>query len=161
MKKQKKQNLLTAIIIILVLALIMLVGSIVYEEMINIKKQPAKDTSILQEQEQEEIENQEEIEEIDQEPPSIEIDNEETTNKDEEQEEYVGEEEQNPEEEDSTQNIDEKAIQLAKKEWGNDDTVIFSIVDKKDSKYRISVTKEATVLKWYEVDTKTWEISEY
>ena len=39
MKKQKKQNLLTAIIIILVIVLAILVGSIVYEEMININKQ--------------------------------------------------------------------------------------------------------------------------
>ena len=160
MKKQKKQNLLTAIIIILVLALTILVGSIVYEEIINMNKQLAEDTSILQEN-QDETDNQEEKSEKDQEPPGIEIENEENTSNDEEQEEYVGEEEQNPEEEDSAQNIDEKAIQLAKKEWGNDDTVIFSIVDKNDSKYRISVTKEATVLKWYEIDTKTWEISEY
>ena len=39
MKKQKKQNLLTAIIILLVIALAMLVGSIVYEEMIHMNKQ--------------------------------------------------------------------------------------------------------------------------
>ena len=33
MNEQKKQNILTAIIIILALALVLLIGSIVYEEM--------------------------------------------------------------------------------------------------------------------------------
>lgn len=157
MKKQKKQNILTATIIILVLALIILVGSIVYEEIINMNKQPISDTSTSTTQK--ETENKDEKEEIEQEPPVIE--NEEVTSENGEQEEYEGEEEKKTEVDDNTQSIEEKVIQLAKKEWGNDDTVIFSIVNKAGSKYRISVTKEATTLKWYEVDIETWEISEY
>ena len=45
MREQKKQNVLTAIIIILVIALVMMVGSIVYEEMINMSKQPAQNVN--------------------------------------------------------------------------------------------------------------------
>ena len=45
MKKQKKQSLLNAIIIILVLALVLMIGSIVYEEIIERNKQPIQNTN--------------------------------------------------------------------------------------------------------------------
>ena len=54
-----------------------------------------------------------------------------------------------------------KAIELAKKEWGEDDTVTFSVDEKKDSKYYVAVKQDATVIQWYEVDTNNWTISEY
>ena len=54
MKKQKKQNILTAIIIILVIALIMLVGSAAYEEITNINKEKMKDTVASTEKEKKE-----------------------------------------------------------------------------------------------------------
>ena len=152
MKKQKKQNLLTAIIIILVIALAMLVGSMVYEEMINISKQESKQPDPTTENENDVIlENEENPVEADKpvEEPS-------------EEEEFVGEEEQKEETEDSTKSKDEKAIDLAKKKWGHDDAVIFSIVDKNGSKYRVAVTSQiAGVGWWYEVDTETWQISEF
>ena len=128
MEKQKKQNLLTAIIIILVIALIMMLGSIVYEEKINMSKQPIKDTSAPAQNE----EDKDNIEE----------------NEDELLE--------------TTQSNDEKAIDLVKKEWGNDDTVTFSIEKKDGAKYRIAVRNSSTtVLQWYEVDIETWQVSEY
>ena len=74
----------------------------------------------------------------------------------------MGEEEQEPQkEEPTTQSKDEKAIDLAKKEWGEDDSVKFSIEEKKGSKYYVAVKRDATVISWYEVDTETWKISEY
>ena len=164
MKKQKKQNLLTAIIILLVIALAMLVGSIVYEEMINMNKQTQntwnptinqdeennsnKENEILENETQGENENLNEVEEE-------KID---TTDK---EQEYVGKEESNSQEE-TTENKDNKAIQLVKKEWGEDKTVTFSIEKKNGTKYRVAVRDNSTtVLAWYEVDTETWEVSEY
>ena len=77
-----------------------------------------------------------------------------------EEQEYIGEEENNKE--NLNLSKDENVIQLVKKEWGEDNSVTFSIVDKSTSKYRVSVISETTaVLKWYEVDTDTWEVSEF
>ena len=159
MDKQKKQNLLTAIIIILVIALIMMLGSIIYEEKINMSKQPIKDTSAP-------VQNEEEKDNIeDKDGMPLEDENSKDTDTTEEPkeqpEEYVGEEENNSQKE-TTQSNDEKAINLVKKEWGNDDTVTFSIEKKDGTKYRIAVRNSSTtVLQWYEVDTETWQVSEY
>ena len=157
MEKQKKQNLLTAIIIILVIALIMIFGSIVYEEKINMSKQPIKDTSAPA-QNEEDKDNIEENEE----PPIEDEKTEDTVEEPQKQpEDYVGEEENNSPKE-TTQSNDEKAIDLVKKEWGNDDTVTFSIEKKDGAKYRIAVRNSSTtVLQWYEVDIETWQVSEY
>ena len=61
----------------------------------------------------------------------------------------------------SKQTDDEKAIELAKKEWGDDGSVSFSIEEKKDKKIYVAVKQDATVIQWYEVDTSDWTISEY
>ena len=165
MKKQKKQNLLTAIIIILVMVLAMLVGSIVYEEMINMNKQQTQNTLNPTINKDEENDSQEDIPVEEDDETQLENENEveqeeeiETTDK---EQEYVGEEETNSQEE-TTENKDDKAIQLVKKEWGEDKTVTFSIEKKNGTKYRVAVRDNSTtVLAWYEVDTETWEVSEY
>ena len=64
-------------------------------------------------------------------------------------------------EENTAKSNDEKEIELAEKEWGEDDSVKFSIEEKKGSKYYVAVKRDATVISWYEVDTETWKISEY
>ena len=165
MKKQKKQSLLTAIIFILVIALVMLVGSIIYEEKINISKQPTQNTSTpVIDAESDEHEEEEQLQDN-----ITENDNE---NKDEEQEdeenieepkeennEYVGKEENNTE--DTSKSKDDKAILLAKQEWGEDNGVTFSVEEKKNSTYYVAVRSGGVVLAWYEVNTETWEISEY
>ena len=66
-----------------------------------------------------------------------------------------------PDTTEKTTSKEEKAIELAKKEWGEDDTVTFSVDEKKDSKYYVAVKQDATVIQWYEVDTNNWTISEY
>lgn len=155
MKKQKKQSLLSNLIGILVIALIMMLASIVYEEKANMDNQQSQNTV---QQKDEASEKQpsakEEKEELQDEET---VKNEKENN---EEQEFVGEEENNKE--DSTLNKDEKVIQLVKKEWGEDESVTFSIVDKSTSKYRVSVISSSTaVLQWYEVDTETWEVSEF
>jgi len=130
----------------------MLIGSIVYEETINMSKQPTQNTTSIKDNE---VKNNDVKNDVvkDEENES----KQETTNDDE----FVGEEEQETSKEDNTKSKDEKAIQLAKDEWGDDDTVTFSVEKKKDTKYYVAVKSAATVLQWYEVDTDTWEISEY
>lgn len=155
MKKQKKQSLLTAIIIILVLALIMMVGSIVYEEKINKSKQMTQkiDVPAIEEEsnygEENDITINEEEKKEEKEDAPV-----------EENQEYIGEEENKTEE--IEMSTDEKVIDLVKKEWGEDDSVTFSIEKKNGTKYRVAVRNSSTtVLQWYEVNIETWEVSEY
>lgn len=159
MKKQKKQSFLTAIIFILVIALVMLVGSIIYEEIINMKKQPAQNVSGTltdnKYENKEENKAEDNIENKDEE-------NEDMNNQEElkqEENEDVRQEETNTE--DTSKNKEDRAISLAKQEWGEDDSVTFSVEKKKDSTYYVAVKSGGVVLTWYEVDTETWEISEY
>ena len=155
MKKQKKQNALTMIIIILVVLLIIMIGSIVYEEKINMSKQLTQET-ISSVKEDDKVEEKNELpaeEEIIEEIPTM-------------KEEYVGEEEQQEEKKQETEKVptksnDEKAIELAQDEWGDDKSVTFNIEEKKENIYYVAVKSEATVLQWYEVNIDTWEINEY
>jgi len=165
MKKQKKQSLLNAIITILIIALVMMVASIIYEEKINMTKQPTQDTSSLVENEKkEDIINDEEtlIEDKD----KAEVEEKEETEEPKEEytekkEEYIGEEE-NSAEQQPEKSTDEKVIDLVKKEWGEDNTATFNIEKKNGTKYRVAVRDNSTtVLQWYEVDIETWEVSEY
>lgn len=155
MEKQKKQNLLTAVIIILVIALIMMIGSIVYEEKINMSKKPIQNTSspVQDEEEKNDIEYKEEI-------PVEDESQKDTTEEPKEEPEYLGEEENNSQVETSQSN-DEKAINLVKKEYGNDNSVTFSIEQKNGTKYYVAVKSENEPTVWYEVDTENWEVSEY
>lgn len=157
MKKQKKQTILNLIITILVIALILMIGSIVYEEIINVNKQQLTQntsTPVIKDVEiddLDEIENEKDIVEEEKEEIPVE----------DSKEEFIGEEE-NKTEEKPEKTTDEKVIDLVKKEWGQDDSVIFSIEKKNGTKYRVAVRNSSTtVLQWYEVNTETWEVSEY
>lgn len=155
MKKQKKQNILTFVIVILVLILVALIISIIYEEKINMSKQNAEDVISSEIDENEKIEDEVEdipIEEDEEQQDEI-VENEEP--------EYVGEEEKQPVVENVQKSKDEKAIELAQNEWGEDKTVSFNVEEKKGDIYYVAVKSDAVVIQWYEVDTVTWEISEY
>ena len=170
MKKQKKQSLLNAIIVILVLALIMMIGSIIYEEKINMNKQQIQNTSSPSIEndykdeddnetivDEEELPNEENENEIPEEEPT-QVPTQEPTKV---EEQYVGEEENNAQKEDTRSN-DEKAIDLVKKQWGNDDSVTFSIEKKNGTKYYVAVkSSSSTETVWYVVNIETWEVSEY
>lgn len=147
MKKQKKQKFLTTVIIIALVALTLVVVYAVYrgeiKEKIEGQQTPKTISNAVEEPKKEEKVEEKEDEK-------------------EPEEEYVGEEEKESNEQPViTQSNDEKAIDLAKKEWGEDNTVEFSVEEKKGSKYYVAVKREATVISWYEVDTETWKISEY
>lgn len=76
-----------------------------------------------------------------------------------EEETQVNEEDQESEE--STENYSEKALELAKEEWGEDDSVYYTIDNQADNIYNISVrSKETTAtLIEYEVNVNTQEVS--
>lgn len=148
MSKNKSQKVLNIIIVLLVIALIAMIGLVIYDSKIANNEEKNVDvskTEINQNQ------NNQVVEE--------EIQKEETDNS----EEYVGEEEKESQEEETTElSNDEKALQLAKKEWGEDDnTVTYSIEEKKGNIYYIAVKSNATTISWYQVNTETWEISEF
>lgn len=141
----KKQSILTVIIVIAVIALIGIAGYVVYEEITNRNKAKTEPTQQVEEKQEEDKTTEEPAEEETQ-----------------PEEEYVGEEEKEAQEEENTEiSKDEKAIELAKQTYGEDDTVTFSIEEKKDNIYYIAVKSNATVISWYEVDTDNWTISEF
>ena len=147
MKKKTEQNILTVIIILAIMALAVLIGSIIYEEKIKENKEAVESIAKPAIEEKKEVIEPVENENIIQQ---------------EEPEEYVGEEEQETQkEETTTQSKDEKAVDLAKKEWGEDETVTFNVEEKNGTKYYVAVKKDATVIAWYEVDTENWKIIEY
>ena len=113
-------------------------------------------------EEEDQEKNEGELEENDntliEEEQSDDKDNEESPTED--NQEFVGEEENKKEEPEMT--TDEKVIDRVKNEWGQDDAVTFSIEKKNGTKYRVAVRDSSTsVLQWYEVDTESWEVSEY
>lgn len=164
MEEQKKQNLLTVVIIILSivilsLSLYTLIISFVYEKgtKINNNKQLQNNLETpIQKENQKENEPKdntpEETKDEEQKP--------EETKPENPEKDYIGEEE-NTSEDNQTQSKDEKAIELVKEKYGNDDSVTFSIEQINETKYYVAVKSEETETVWYEVDTETWEVSEY
>ena len=145
MKRKKEQNILTVIIVLAVLALAILIGSTIYEEKMEANKEAVESMTTPEIEEKKEEIEQSESEDIVQEP-----------------EEYVGEEEKETQKEETVvQSKDEKAIDLAKKEWGEDEAVTFNVEEKKGTKYYVAVKQDAIVIAWYEVDTENWKINEY
>lgn len=151
MGKKNTQKILTIIIVLAVIVLFILIGSIIYEEQMKKNKEAVESVyaPILENDsdsiEPVQIENTEIEEEI-------------------KNEEYIGEEEQETNEKDTVskiQNNDEKAIDLARKEWGEDSSVTFNIEEKDGTKYYVAVKQDATVIGWYEIDTDNWKIKEF
>lgn len=140
-----KQKILNIIIIVAVIALLGILGSIAYEQKVNYEKD--KDTTVSTNTN--EIKN-----EI--------VEQEGTTEEKKPEQEYVGQEEEDSlKEETPAKTKDEKVIELAKQTWDGDDSVTFSIEEKKGFMYYVAVKSNATVISWYEVNTDTWEISEF
>lgn len=150
---KKQQHILTLIIVLAVIGIAVVIASIIYDEKIRDNKKAVETISVPQ------------IDNIEKEEPAKEEEKPEVSTNTES--DYVGEEEKESQEQveeeqkESKQTDDEKVIELAKKEWGNDDSVSFSIEEKKDNKIYVAVKNDATVIQWYEVNTNDWTISEY
>ena len=146
METREKQNLLTMIIIVAFLAITLIVGFIIYPEIIENNK-----SNSLNSQSTKQTENTE--------TTKTESTSTASTNG------YVGEEEKESDASQTTstsQTKEEKAIELAKKEWGeNDSNVTYNVEQKEGNVYYIAVRLNDQVQKWYEVNTEKWTIQEY
>lgn len=62
----------------------------------------------------------------------------------------------------SKQITESKALDLVKKTWGNDDSVYYTIANKDDQNYYVSVndSSSTSVLAWYSVNIQTGEVKE-
>lgn len=86
------------------------------------------------------------------------IENKQNENKKEEEHPTVQEEENNKQDE---QNLENKAIEIAKNDWGTDASVYFSYEYKDDNgRYVVSVRKKSTTKAefWYTIDMETGKI---
>lgn len=147
---KKTQNLLTGIIIVAVIALIGIIVWITYNQIINSQKEEKNTTNTIATNETTNTINVEENQEEEENTPV------------ESNDDYIGiEEEESANEENTEKTTDERAIELAKETWGEDDSVTFSIERKDGNVYYIAVSSNATTISWYQVNIDTWEISEY
>ena len=149
MDTRKKQNILTVVIVIALIGIAVILTSMFYDEKMKAEKTSSTISNEVTPPQEEKGTNtvKEPVEEVKENP---------------EENTYVGEEEKESEqEEEPKQSNDEKAIELAKKEWGNDPDATFSIDEKKGSKYYVAVKKDGNTVEWYEVDTENWKISVY
>ncbi len=144
MRNEVKQKILTIIIVVAIIAIIGIVFyAILTQVNSDINTQPTEEPKT-------DINESQTPENPTEEP------------EEKEPEEYVGKEETNNNNDNDEQiSKEDKAIQLVKEEWGEDDTVTFNIEQKKEDIYYVAVKSETSVLAWYEVDTNTWEVKEY
>lgn len=77
------------------------------------------------------------------------------------QNEYIGKEEEESNLENNGENEEEKVINLAKEAWGiSPDSYTFAIDSKQGDIYTVSVSANATVIAYYEINPKTGEVIE-
>ena len=144
METREKQNLLTMIIIVAFLAITLIVGFIIYPEIIENNKSNSLNSQSTKQTENTNIttNSTQTTSTTNTETTKTESTSTASTNG------YVGEE--------------EKAIELAKKEWGeNDSNVTYNVEQKEGNVYYIAVRLNDQVQKWYEVNTEKWTIQEY
>ena len=146
---KKAQNILTGIIVVAVIALIGIIVWITYNQIINSQKEEENTTNTIATNETTNTINVEENQEEEENTPV------------ESNDDYIGIEEGSAKEGNTEKTTDERAIELAKETWGEDDSVTFSIERKDGNVYYIAVSSNATTISWYQVNIDTWEISEY
>ena len=160
MSTREKQTILNIVIIISVLAIIVILAYIIYPEVV--KNQTQESSNYLTENTTkpttENITQSTETTQISESTEQTQnTETTQTTNED-----SIGSEEKDSQEDDETKTKEEKAIELAKKEWGETDTDVEYNIEQKDGNiYYISVKKGTVVQVWYEVDTENWTISQY
>ena len=159
METREKQNLLTMIIIVAFLAIALIVGFIIYPEIRENNKSNSLNSQSTKQTENTNTNSTQ----------TTSTTNTETTNKESTSTAstngYVGEEEKEidaSQTNSTSQTKEEKAIELAKKEWGENDTnVTYNVEQKEGNIYYIAVRLNDQVQKWYEVNTEKWTIQEY
>ena len=170
METREKQNLLTMIIIVAFLAIALIVGFIIYPEIIENNKSNSLNSQSTKQTENTNIttNSTQTTSTTNTETTKTESTSTASTNG------YVGEEEKELSKiasggemsdiypPNNTPTKEEKAIELAKKEWGeNDSNVTYNVEQKEGNVYYIAVRLNDQVQKWYEVNTEKWTIQEY
>ena len=161
METREKQNLLTMIIIVAFLAIALIVGFIIYPEIIENNKSNSLNSQSTKQTENTNIttNSTQTTSTTNTETTKTESTSTASTNG------YVGEEEKESDASQTTstsQTKEEKAIELAKKEWGeNDKNVTYNVEQKEENIYYVAVRLNDQVQKWYEIDTEKWTIKEY
>ena len=161
METREKQNLLTMIIIVAFLAIALIVGFIIYPEIIENNKSNSLNSQSTKQTENTNIttNSTQTTSTTNTETTKTESTSTASTNG------YVGEEEKESDASQTTstsQTKEEKAIELAKKEWGeNESNGTYKVEQKEGNVYYIAVRLNDQVQKWYEVNTEKWTIQEY
>lgn len=161
METREKQNLLTMIIIVAFLAIALIVGFIIYPEIKENNKNNIQNShSITKTESTNTISTK--TSSITQNITNANTEATETTKTDSTNG-YIGREEMDNEKTESiAQTKEERAIDLAKKEWGeNDANVTYNVEQKEENIYYVAVRLNDQVQKWYEIDTEKWTIKEY
>lgn len=159
METREKQNLLTMIIIVAFLAIALIVGFIIYPEIRENNKSNSLNSQSTKQTENTNTNSTQTTSATNTETTNTESTSTASTNG------YVGEEEKEidaSQTNSTSQTKEEKAIELAKKEWGENDTnVTYNVEQKEGNVYYIAVRLNDQVQKWYEVNTEKWTIQEY
>lgn len=159
METREKQNLLTMIIIVAFLAIALIVGFIIYPEIRENNKSNSLNSQSTKQTENTNTNSTQTTSATNTETTNTESTSTASTNG------YVGEEEKEidaSQTNSTSQTKEEKAIELAKKEWGeNDSNVTYNVEQKEGNVYYIAVRLNDQVQKWYEVNTEKWTIQEY
>ena len=159
METREKQNLLTMIIIVAGLAVALIICFIIYPEIKENNNVSAINSQNTKKTENTNTSSTQTTNTTNTEATKTESTNTDSTNG------YIGEEEKENNDgktESTSLTKEEKAIQLAKKEWGENDTnVTYNVEQKEDNIYYVAVRQNDQVQKWYEVDTEKWTIKEY
>lgn len=163
MKKRTKQHILTIIIVIAIISLISILVYAVYSQpKVEDKQNTVKNE--IQENNSNNIVNTQNTTNITNTTNTTNNKNN-TTNSTQNQikDNYVGKEETDSNTETNTElSKDEKVLKLVKETWGEkDDSVTYSIEQKKGELYYVAVKSDATVISWYEVNTGNWTINEF
>lgn len=161
METREKQNLLTMIIIVAFLAIALIVGFIIYPEIKENNKNNIQNShSITKTESTNTISTK--TSSITQNITNANTETTETTKTDSTNG-YIGREEMDNEKTESiAQTKEERAIDLARKEWGeNDKNVTYNVEQKEENIYYVAVRLNDQVQKWYEIDTEKWTIKEY
>lgn len=149
-----KKTKIGIIVVVVILVIAIIAAVVIFTN--PFEQQNNEDREALNEQENSIINNTVENNEVVNEEESITV-NEEENNAIEEPEENMGGDSGY----EANTSDEEKAIELVKEEWGEDDTVVFDLSGvTADGKYRVSVNRDTKVLAWYIVDVEAGTVTQ-
>ena len=149
-----KKTKIGIIVVVVILVIAIIAAVVIFTN--PFEQQNNEDREALNEQENSIINNTVENNEVVNEEENITV-NEEENNSIEEPEENTGRDSGY----EANTSDEEKAIELVKEEWGEDDTVVFDLSGvTADGKYRVSVNRDTKVLAWYIVDVEAGTVTQ-